>query len=112
MAVEANVRGLSRYYAEDKVECLEIRIAKPLPPELPFVEDEVVMIQLVVNGERFEAKLNAPTGNPYAWISPDLKDGAQCDVKLARVLKAAAIEKNQSVTLEVDGLSITLCCVT
>jgi len=108
VAVIATVRGLSTYYKDDGVERLEIRVQKPLPPELPVAEGQRATVSLVIGGNSYEAGINAPPDNDYAWISPDLIDATGHGVKLARVLGSAGIEKNQQVALDVNSKTLTL----
>lgn len=105
--IPAKVRSTGGQYA-DGAEPLEIWVPKADADGLPAEEGRRVSITLVVSGQRFTAGLRRTADCPYVWISPDLVDETGRGTKLAHVLAATGVAKNQSVFLDPAGDVITL----
>ena len=107
MTVKAHIRGTGHIYISGD-ESLEIWIQKSSAADLPFVLGQMVPIKLVIDGASYEAGLRATENNDYVWISPKLTNADGTALHLSDVSRIHALEKNQTINLEVSGMPLTL----
>ena len=105
--VEGIARRLAKFY-EDGVELMEIHTPKSGSGALPFVNGRRVPIVLVMGDSTYSAGLRATPRNPYVWICPDLRDAEGRKIRLADILGAAKVEKNQKIWMLVDGSEVRI----
>jgi hypothetical protein len=104
---QGHIRGLSQHYA-DGLERMEIQIDKRRAAPLPFQDNLRIPIRLHVGSEQYQAGIRATPKLSVVWVSPDLRDSHGRKISLARVLTSNGFEKNQRVSLEVEGGVVTL----
>lgn len=104
----AVVRGHGTKLAdEEKTERVHIHVLKKNAKGLPYSDGEPTPITLVVGGRKYEAHLRSRANAPWVWVSPDLQSAGET-VRLAHVLKEYGIEKNQPVTLRLEGSELSV----
>ena len=100
--VEAKIRGLATFY-QNGLERFEIHIKKQDAKYLPYIENEAVPIELCINDTCYDSLLRSTAKNKYVWISPKLITKNEEKETLANVLLEEGFQKNQTVSLKVDG---------
>jgi hypothetical protein len=106
---EGYIRGLSRFYKDDGLEHMEIRIDKKYAASLPHRDNQRISITLVIGEKSYNAGIRSTPANEYVWICPDLKDDLERKMgSLARALTNNGFQKNQRVILDVEGNTIKI----
>jgi len=102
------VRGLSQFYA-DGLERMEIWIDKKLASSLPHRDNQRISIKLMIGEKSYNAGIRSTPANDYVWICPDLEDefGRKMG-SLARALTNSGFQKNQRVSLDIEGNKIRI----
>lgn len=105
---EGYIRGLSQFYA-DGLERMEIWIDKKHASSLPHRDNQRIPIILMIGEKSYNAGIRSTLANEYVWICPDLKDdfGRKMD-SLAYALTNSGFQKNQRVSLDIEGNTIKI----
>jgi hypothetical protein len=105
---EGYIRGLSQFYA-DGLERMEIWIDKKHASLLPHRDNQRISIILMIGEKSYNAGIRSTPTNEYVWICPDLKDdfGGKMG-SLARALTNSGFQKNQRVSLDIEGNTIKI----
>jgi hypothetical protein len=93
MKVRGKVRALGNTYV-DGLERLEIHVKKDEGQELPNQDGQRVPITLVIEGQSYRAGLRSTSECSYIWVSPNLIDENNQEVKLAHILHEVGVQKN------------------
>lgn len=105
---EGYIRGLSQFYA-DGLERMEIWIDKKLASSLPHRYNQRTSIILMIGEKSYNAGIRSTPANEYVWICPDLTDElARKMGSLARALTNNGFQKNQRVSLDIEGNKIRI----
>jgi len=105
---EGDIRGLSQFYA-DGLERMEIWIDKRHATALPHRDNQRIPIILLIGEKRYNAGIRSTPANSYVWICPDLRDDfGKKMVSLVRVLTNCGFQKNQRVSLDIEGKTIKI----
>ena len=106
-SVVGKVAGLSNTYS-DGVERQEIHVPATKAAGLPCIHDRRVPVDLVVAGATYQAGLRSKVAYPVVWVCPDLVGSDGKKRRLADVLTAAGLHKNQAVKLAVVGKRVVV----
>jgi hypothetical protein len=87
-----------QYVAVDKREALGF----------PFQENERVTIQLEIGSEAYEAGVLTTPSQHIVYIAADLRSQEGEKVRLSEVLAEHGFQRNDRVTLQVDGQTVQL----
>lgn len=100
--------GLAKKYPDDDTEPMEILIPKNLANGLPYRNGFPVPIDLLINGEHYDAVLRSTEANSQVYISQRVRTKDGISQRLSYVLTNAGFNKNDKIILEVDGSNIVL----
>ncbi len=107
LTAEAKILGLGKTY-KDGLEVLEIWILKSKASHLPYIENQGVSINLIINNTSYDALLRSTENMRYVWISPKLFSKDEKRYKLANILQKEGFTKNQTIELKIAGKTLFL----